>query len=336
MESARKIVVQEWNRRRLVKLDTAGGWHQCNRCTCAIRSLTELVCLEGQHIIQDQSCCLHPGSTVMHVNNLYACEQVGAIHVCSQSEGTCTIQDGKCIISGKSCVFALPTPVSHAGCGTKRAKRKQSGVHTNLRVASILMYNLLFSKRRIESEIQRAQSILDHGRRQALRYVKTSIRQQTPMRYQTVVNIINQSRQTVRNTQYLLLCNSKKEQEELCKYYANILVNVWPVLISFLPSRNTFDCTCAALLYSMRKGLAYDGLYAIPPDRFLLYALPDAHSIKDIGISRRAFTQARNALYGAVREIVSQRQMTVENFAFKFKKEEQPHFLTTNFASFEL
>ena len=77
----------------------------------------------------------------------------------------------------------------------------------------------------------------------------------------------------------------------------------------------------------MRKGLAFDGLYAIPPDCFLLCALPDAHSIKEIGISRRAFTQARNSLYAAIRQLVSSRTHSVEFIAFKFESQTRPKIL---------
>lgn len=333
MESAQEIVVAEWQRRRAVQLDISGGWHVCHRDRCTIQHLNEYVCLQGAHLVGGLRCAEHPRANVIHVQNLYGCAQVGATHVCSQSPATCTTVDGKCTISGLSCVAPPVVPVPCAPPCSKRARRRQSGVHTNLKVASILLFNLLFSRRRVANEVGRARGTLEHGRRQALRYIKATIRDQTCLRYQNVVDILNQARQTVRNTQYQVTCQDAAVREQICLYYAGILVDMWELLISHLPARNTFECICAALLYTMRKGLAYDGLFAIPPDRFLLYALPDAHSIKDIGISRRAFTQSRNALYTVIRSIVAKRYISVENIALKFKRDDnRPAVLTTHFA----
>lgn len=331
MESAQRIVIAEWQRRRAVQLDTSGGWHTCHRERCTIRHLQEYVCLQGQHIVSGPACPLHPGSDVLRVSSLYGCAQVGAIHVCSQSAGSCVVVDGKCTISGLSCVAAHQPATTVSAPPGKRSRRRQPGVHTNHKTASIMIFNLLFSRRRITSEIARAQATMEQGRRTALRYIKLMLRSEDAVRYQAVVDIINQARQTVRDTRFQYLCRESSTREQVCLYYAGIVDEMWDLLMDYLPTRNTFEAVCAAVLYAMRKGLAYDGLYAIPPDRFLLCALPDAHSIKDIGISRRAFTQSRNALYTAVRDIVGARKATVEEIAAKFKRDDQPVVLKAHF-----
>ena len=335
MKSAERIVVEEWQRRRALHLDTSGGWHTCDKTTCNMQHLQEYVCMQGQHLVSGSTCAEHPKSNVLHVTSLYGCPLVGAVHTCSQSAATCRVVDGRCAISGLSCV-AAHAPAAAPPAHGKRSRRRQPGVHTNHKVASIMLFNMLFSRRRISSEVARSHAIVEQGRRRALRYIKQALRDRVHLRYQHIVDLVTQSRQTIRNNSYVVLCSDPAVQESICLYYATLLAEIWDLVVDKLPSRNTFEAICAATLYAMRKGLAYDGLLAIPADRFLLYALPDAHSIKDIGVGRRAFTQSRNALYAAVRELVSARQVTVETIALKFKSAERPEILQRHFPQHEL
>jgi len=206
-------------------------------------------------------------------------------------------------------------------------------VHTNEQAACILVYNLLFSKRRVASEIQRARATLEIARRKAQRVAKTALRERTLLRYHELVDIYMVARQRMCYTKYLFVCDDDAVRREICMYYAGIAVRIWDTLLPNLPVRSTFDCTCAALMYAMRKGVAYDGMYAIPPNRFLAYALPDAHAIKDVDISRRSLTQARNALYSAVQAGISSGSVSVENFAFKFESAIVPAAIAEHFSN---
>jgi len=194
-----------------------------------------------------------------------------------------------------------------------------------------LIYNLLFSQRRIAAEVQRAVSTLEVARRKAQRMVKTAVREHAPLRYQDLVDIYMSTRQRMRYTRYLFVCDTSDIRRDICMYYARIAVRVWHAVIHLLPIRSMFECTCAAILYAMRKGVACDGLYAIPPDRFLAYALPDAHAIKDVDISRRSLTQAKNALYASIQKSVVRGDIPVEQFALQFKDDTIPKVIVTHF-----
>ena len=328
MGSARAVVLREWNRRRTVQLDTGGGWHICNRMVCPILNLCENVCVGGEHIVSGAVCASHPQSAVLRVTDVYVCRKVGNAHVCDQT--TCPTEAGKCTISGRCCVASSRTSLT-LPLTNKRCRRRPCSVHTNEQAACILLYNLLFSKRRVSSEIQRARTTLEIARRQAQRVAKSALRDQVLLRYSELVDIYMIARQRMCYTKYLFICDSDTVRRDICMYYAAIAVSVWNTLLASLPVRSTFECTCAALVYAMRKGVAYDGMYAIPPDRFLAYALPDAHAIKDVDISRRSLTQARNSLYSAVQACISSGTVPVEQFAFKFKSEIVPEVLARHF-----
>lgn len=309
-------------------LDATGGWHVCNRGTCDIIQLRETVCIKGEHIIPGPRCPQHPQSAVISVHDVYACRKIGCVHVCDRT--TCQTEDGKCCISGLSCVAAEHVSLALPAYN-KRSRRRLAGVHTNAQSACILLYNLLFSARRVNSEIQRASNVLELARRKSQRVVKTAVRAGTQLRYQAIVDIFNGIRQRMRYTAYMTTCRPDT-REAICQYYADVVVDVWDTVARYMPSRSTFESTCAAILYAQRKGVACDGLHAIPADRFMLCALPDAHAIKDVEISRRLLTQARNALLLAIQSLIHSGKYTVEEFALKFKMRERPAILVEHFS----
>ena len=290
-------------------------------------NLREYVCMDGRHIVSQGTCPRH-GGVVLHVTDVYACRTAGCFHVCDQN--TCISENGKCSISGRSCVQRVHRPIT-VPTSNKRCRRRTSSVHTNEQSACILIYNLLFSNRRVAAEVQRATSTLEVARRRGQRLVKTALREGTPLQYQALVDLYVDRRQRMRHTRYLFVCAGGGVRQEICLHYAHIAVSVWKCILQLLPMRSVFESTCAAILYAMRKGVAFDGLYAIPPDRFLAYALPDAHSIKDVDVSRRSLTQSKNALYTAIQQCVSTGKTTVEQFAFKFYESRPPQVLVTHY-----
>ena len=71
----------------------------------------------------------------------------------------------------------------------------------------------------------------------------------------------------------------------------------------------------SAIIYMMRRGVAYDGIFVVPHDVFLLECLPDAHAIKEVGVHRRTFTQVKNAIAGTIREIIDNGTVTATQLA---------------------
>lgn len=328
MESARQVVIGEWHRRQLVQLDTGGGWHACHAARCRMRQLHEHVCLAGGHIVLGPTCAIHSGSPVLEVADVYACENVGKIHVCDQT--TCETEGGRCIITGKCCVAGMRSGLQVPSTN-KRCRRRPSSVHTNEQTACILIFNLLFSARRVASELQRARNVMEVARRKAQRTIKLMVRNGVPLRHAILVDIYVRARQRISCTRHLFMCSKDKDRKAICMHFAAIALRMWDAVVTSLPARSTFECTCAALLYAMRKGVAYDGLYAIPPNRFLAYALPDAHAIKEVDISRRSLTQARNALYLAIQNRIENGHTTVENIRYNFELVSEPAIISRVF-----
>lgn len=325
IEAARDIIAHAWRQRRPVLLDTSGQWHRCSRRTCEISHLEARVCLEGGHVIAGSTCAEHPDSDIVHVQDLYACTHVGAMHVCDRV--TCTVDHGRCIISDLACA-ARSTGPPEPSTGHKRSRRRQQGVHTNDQGACILLYDLLFSARRHRYEVRRAEAALDVARRHSQRIVRTASRDGTQLRLQALVDVYCTSRQRMRRVPHLTAALSDEAKQSICRHYAGIFVQAWSVLASKLPCRCTFEGTTMAILYGMRRGVACDGIYAIPMDRFIAEALPDAHSITEVGISRRSLTQSKNALFEVLQQSVRDGSTRVEQFASIFSPAERPAALS--------
>jgi hypothetical protein len=324
LESARDIVTREYQSRRVVQLDTTGAWHHCSRLTCEVEQLKAHVCLEGDHVVEGQACPLHPYGPVVYVSDLYVCKRIGVIHACDRM--TCRTQNGQCTISGLACAarcgHAAEVPSSN-----RRTRRRAHGVHTNEQSACILLYDLLFSCRRIEYETHRIDTALDAARRSTQRLIRNCMRDRKVLRYQQILDTYVATRQRLRDVGHITGGLTADGKQSVCRYYAAIFVKAWEVLSPKMPYRCSFECTAAAMLYGMRRGVACDGIMAIPRDSFLGTALPDAHAIAEVGIARRSLTQAKNALFAALQTCVHDEAFPVERFAAIFQAERVPELL---------
>ena len=316
MASARAVLLHAWRQRQPVQFDTNGGWHKCSREKCNIVQLKEYVCVQGRHVVSTPRCSEHGDSNCVLVNDLYVCKQVGVFHVCDQR--TCQTISGRCIISGLSCLEQVAVqcgvPVSN-----KRSRRRNNNVHTCRQAANILVYELLFSNKRILNEYNKTAAALDIARRKAQRIIKQHMADQNQVPYQQLVDVFTAARLRLRSIEHFIKCKNMTDKQEICEYYSCIGTRIWDLLLNFLPTRSMFEPVMAALLYGMRRGVACDGMHAIPFDKFLASALPDAHSIKDADISRRAFTQAKNSLYLAVQAFVGKKGNSVEQIQAQFE-----------------
>ena len=321
VESAQQVVVKEWQSRRLVVLDTSGNWHQCCRDTCSIKHLEAHVCVEGLHIVPGRMCTQHPCSAIVHVHNVYACQRTGAIHICDRS--TCAMTGGRCNISGLSCI-AQDSILLEAPRKTRRIRRRQNGVHTNEQGACILIYDLLYSMRRIRYEIRRAETTLDVARRHSQREIRRVQKTGSRLRLQCLTDIYADCRQRIKYVPHLTRAYTSEDKQAVCRYYASIFIKLWGILSAHLPCRCTFEGALVAVLYGMRRGVACDGMYAIPRDAFVGDALPDAHSVAEVGISRRLLTQSKNALFESIQKCIDQNIYRVEQFASIFSSEDRP------------
>ena len=327
MASARSVVLHEWSLRRTVQFDTSGGWHKCSLESCNIMQLKERVCIVGKHVVATDTCAEHGCNTVL-VNDLYVCQKVGCVHVCDQR--TCEAVSGRCVISGLCCV-EQQSSVAYTPASNRRCRRRSPNVHTCKQAANILLYDLLFSNRRIAAEIYRVSNILDVARRLAQREIRQHCQERCHISFQSLLDKFTHARLKLNNNSHLFVLQNDAAKRKICLFYSSYILRVWNCLLHYLPSRTTFEPVAAALLYSMRRGIAYDGLFAIPFDKFIACALPDAHSIKDVDINRRLFTQAKNALFDAVQHYVDSKGNSVQSLASEYRTTERPDCLARYF-----
>ena len=151
VRSAREYIRRSWMASQAVCLRNDSNWHRCSRERCNIVHLRTFVCMaDGCHVCSTEKCTLHPGARVVLVNNLWACRETGHVHECNACSSTCRVEGGVCCISGRE-TSANDILVGESLSGpttNRRCRRKRPAAHTNHQIACILLYDLLFSKRR--------------------------------------------------------------------------------------------------------------------------------------------------------------------------------------------
>lgn len=312
---ARSIIYDAWKQRQEIIFD-ASGWHRCT-CECEMVKLNAYACIEGNHAICTEKCPEHPESQPVLVNDLYVCNKTGKMHVCNGGN-QCSIDQGICTITGSAVQCIVPT--QDTCTSAHRGRRKRSYVYDNRQTACALMYDLLFSTRRIKYEETRYRNYMDICRRVTQRYIRDCFRNRSPIVMQDVIDIYVNNKTKLRPMTYVLRFETKEQRVALCEEYAQKIVNLWGTINNHVTISSTFESVASAIIYMMRRGMAYDGIYVIPRDLFLLECLPDAHAIKEVGVHRRTFTQVKNAIAGTIREIIDKGVVTATNIADCYDK----------------
>ena len=291
-KSVYAYVVEKWKQHHSIVLDTSGGWHTCCAKTCGIEHVRAKVCTDGSiHAYDSRTCCNHCASCVVDVDNLFICRETGQVHVCESMATTCSVRNGACSISGRPVAVHSDTPTQCATLPStnRRGKRRKCATHTNYQAACIILFDLLFSVRRIKYENVRATAYFDISRRQTQKLCRDLLKAGKPLVTSDLVDIYMRNKETLRPARHLANYLTRDKKMDTCKQYAAIVVRVWDTFCTQFAKRLTFDAMCAALLYHMRRGLAYDGIYIIPADAFLFSVLPGTFTLHMM-----LYTYARN------------------------------------------
>lgn len=309
IQRAHDVVYQAWVDRASLVLETA-GWHRCTK-KCNMQRLRAYACLEGNHAISTPTCPDHPESRPVLVGNLYVCVDTGRRHVCSSN--TCTIDQGVCVLTGAPVVQHAPN-VQHTNRQLHRRRdRRRGSVYTQDQLARAFVYDMLFSNKRREYERSRHAAALDMSRRVVQRHVRQAVRDSAPLYVQDILDILHTFKDRLRSTEHFACAD--KQRRDTCVQIATNVTNLWRMISSHVQTTYTFETTVAAILYIMRRGMAYDGVWVVPANRFLWQALPDAHAIREFGIHRRQFTQLKNHISTAISNIVDTRLHTAVEIA---------------------
>ena len=143
---ARSIIYNAWKQRQELVLD-ASGWHRCTSA-CKMTRLKAYACIDGNHAIATPTCTDHPQSKPVLVSDLYVCNKTGKTHVCNGGN-QCIVEQGTCTVTGEL-VQCVITKQNDTGSASMRCRRRRSYVYDNKQAACALIYDLLFSARRIE------------------------------------------------------------------------------------------------------------------------------------------------------------------------------------------
>ena len=308
------MVYAAWAARQPFLLDTT-GWHRCTPA-CKMSHISAWACPGGGgHAIATPACAAHPGCTPVLVNDMYVCS-TGRRHVCDGTE--CDVQQGACAITGA----AVQQAVVQGGREDSKAKsrRKRASVYTNQQIACAFIYDLLFSRRRVRYEQHRHRNCMELSRRLCMRYIRDSCKAGRPVMVQELVHIFYGNRDRLRSMAYLRDAATMASKQAHCRRYAGMVVRFWQLMSKRLDAQSySFETVTCALLYMMRRGIAYDELMVIPHDPWLSAALPDAHAIRDAGVQRRQFTQVKNSINVALQRLVDSNEVSAVQIAECFQ-----------------
>ena len=206
MKSVYSYVMEKWKEHHNIVLDTSGGWHTCNSEKCNIQHVQAQICTHGQlHARSESTCTGHPVCCIKNVNNLYVCMDTGKFHVCEATANTCAVKNGRCTISGATVTVHSDNGLNNACLPStnRRCKRRKCTTHTNYHSACIILFDLLFSVRRIKYENVRATTYYDMSRRQTQKLCRDFLKSRRPLVTSQLVDIYMKNREILRPACYL-------------------------------------------------------------------------------------------------------------------------------------
>lgn len=277
------------------------------------------------------------------IYSIYLCRNSGKIHYCHVN---C---DGDRITNAENCQVCCVSGIQYQSeaarswkvesrCVASVVANKQdpymysreqdgsvrlSGVH-NMKTKQCLMiaretiHTLLFSQDRIRNERRKIDDVRKEADKLVNRYKRYTERHKQPLIYMNMITIYVAHIKKKPSHAHLIY-KSKTEQDVLINKYASQLIGYWKTVLfrtslgKEMPSLFQFKSFAPACLYIMKLGLCMHGVYIIEHDRYLDAALPEANSLDVYGISKPAFTQSKNNVLRAVREIIEARKETPTN-----------------------
>ena len=314
IQQARDIVYRAWADRQPFVLNT-DGWHYCT-CACNMQHIVAWACPGGKgHAIGSGRCCEHPGARPVLVNDLWVCS-TGKLHVCNGGP-SCNLKQGVCSITQQPVQHV--TPCADGDDPRAKCRRKKTSLYTNEQVACAFIYDLVFSNRRQVYEQRRYASCMEVSRRLCLRHIRDRCKNNKPIHMQSLISIFYENRDKLRSMLYMRDM-SPEQQKTTCTVYASKVVRFWSLISGLLDAQPcSFETVTCAVLYMMRRGIAYDELMVIPPDRWLNKVLPDAHAIRDVGVQRRQFTQVKNNISNSIQSAIDTNRLHAVQIAECFE-----------------
>ena len=275
---------------------------------------------------------------VKKIYSIYVCLNTGKIHYCHIAcDGERMINRDNCqvcCISGlqyesesvrswqlaSRCVQTIVADKRDPNLYSRDAsgRVKNSGIY-NLKINQCILMcqeyiqNLLYSVLRKNSERKKLKESQKEAEKIVSKYKRHCEKNNLTKNYIHMLTIyVNQIKKRPLYTQYILI--PKEKQEEYIELYTREIIVYWKTILTKTqlgketPALFNFKNFIPACLYIMKNGLPYQGLYIINKHPYLDNSLPEANTLDLYGINKPSFTQSKNNILKAMREIIENKE----------------------------
>jgi len=277
------------------------------------------------------------------VYSLYICLGTGKLHYCHANcdgermtnEDNCQV----CCISGiqyqsetvrswKVSARCVPTVLvnkqdPYMYSRDKEGRVKLSGVHNLKMTQQVLLSSecittLLFSKKRMQNEIHKHKENMKEAEKCVNKYRRYCDRKGQPKNYIHMVTLyVSAMKKRPQYTHFLM--KSEEEKKNIVQQYTKLLIGTWKMVLfktnlgREMASFFSFKSFLPACLYIMKTGLIMNGLFIIDKSRYLDITLPEANTLDNFGYSKPSFTQQKNCILRAIREVIESNEETSQS-----------------------
>jgi len=204
----------------------------------------------------------------------------------------------------------------------KNGRVKNSGIYNLKTNQCILMcreyiQNLLYSVLRKNSERKKLFEAKKEAEKIVSKYKRHCDKNNITKNYIHMLTIyVNQIKKRPLYTQFILI--DKDKQESYIQLYTKEIIVYWKTILSKTqlgretPALFNFKNFIPACLYIMKNGLMMQGMYVINKHPYLDNSLPEANTLDLYGINKPSFTQSKNNILRAIREMIENKQDSAE------------------------
>lgn len=317
--------------------------HTCHFNTCKIKNIpVEIHKLDEKFFIRSPYTpkleWFSNATLVKKIYSIYVCLNTGKIHYCHiacdgermTNRDNCQV----CCISGlqyesesvrswqlaSRCIQTVVADKRDPNLYSRDAtgRVKNSGIYNLKTNQCILMcrnyiQNLLYSVLRKNSERKKLKEAQKEAEKIVSKYKRHCEKNQLSKNYIHMLTIyVNQIKKRPLYTQYIMI--PKERQEEYITLYTKEIIVYWKTILTKTqlgretPSLFNFKNFIPACLYIMKNGLMMQGLYLINKHPYLDNSLPEANTLDLYGINKPSFTQSKNNILKAIREMIENRE----------------------------
>ena len=310
-----------------------GKQHTCTKECCARQINVHVHERNGYHIrwSGNNQPWMNKSTFRRALQYVYVCESTGTVHHCTDQ---CPLEPVAnddhtlvCPISGvqwhdeaevvrswkltSKCVPSIvadkrdPNMYSRAADGTVRSGTLNIKNEECKREVKKFLELFVTSHARKTQELEKYKQSYASAIKLGNKFIKYSKREGV-INVCTLQNII--STETFSKPIFLRVMRFYKDKlDALAEEISPIILNIWNLVI--VPRQISFDFFVPAMLFLLQRGIAVDSNVLVKKNDLLDRILPDANTLNDFGVGKSNFTQTKNTIRMAIRNLLKKHSL---------------------------